>query len=130
MKHRWVQLTAVGLIGVVIGLGLGVCGAARWVRHRWQPDHQQRMLERFSRALKLNPEQREAVGKILDERRRQMQALHAQVRPQFEAMRAETRQQISAVLSPEQAARYVELEAKWDKRREKFLDRKFGSSPP
>ena len=128
MNRRWVPLVAAGLAGLLIGIGIGVCGARRGAWRRWHPERHHQMLETFSRELKLNAEQRAAVGKILDDRQRQMQALHAQVRPQFEAMRAEMRKEISAVLSPEQVERFEKLEAKWDKRRERFLDRKFGRS--
>ena len=91
-------------------------------RGGWGRQDHERIMNEFSRKLNLTPQQQQRVGAILEERRRQMRALHYQVRPQFESMRAKTREQIRAVLTPEQAKRFDELEAKMDKRWQRVRD--------
>jgi len=123
-RHVLMWVAAV-LLAFAAGLWCGKSCANRskgW-GGMWGSESHERMLEQFSRKLSLNPQQREQVSAILEERRKQMRALHYQVRPQFDSMRAQTRDQIRKVLTPEQAAKYDALEAETDQRWQKIRDK-------
>lgn len=123
------RATLLWIVAVVLAFAAGLacgklCGSGKsrggW--GMWGPEGHAKIVQRFSQKLSLTPDQTEKVSNILEERRRQMRALHYQVRPQFESMRAQTRDQIRAVLTPEQAKTYDAMEAEQDQRWQKKRD--------
>ncbi len=103
------------VIVFVLGLVLGGL-AAEFARDRGffagrsrRGDWRQHAVERFTRELSLNAEQRKQLESILDETKKKYQAISEATRPQYEAARLEGREKIRAILTPEQKAKFEEL---------------------
>lgn len=119
MRLEWRQVVPALLIGLALGAGLG-----RWAHWRHHgggsPERRYgRMVERFSRALDLTPDQRDRVESILETKRQRIRALRAETRPRFEEIRRSTKEEIRKVLTPEQAERFARLEEKWARMRQR-----------
>lgn len=103
------------LIGLALGAGLG-----RWAHWRhYDGGHERRygrMVERFSRALDLTPNQRREVEAILERKRARLRALRGETRPKLAEIRRSTRAEIRGILTPEQAERFDRLEEDWASR--------------
>lgn len=119
-KLAWKQITAGIIIGFFLGGGFGAWQdrqqAARWMQFSSEQKKEQ-ILGRFSRELKLTPDQQAQVKKILNSTYDQTQTLQAEIRPKFRAIRSEMRQEVRVLLTPEQAKRFDVMEAKWDARK-------------
>ena len=120
---RHLPLIAACVMAFVLGM---LC--QRWILHarfgHWDgEDHTARLVQLFSRRLKLTTDQQAKVSAILDASHQKMRALHEQVQPKFEALRADTQQQIRALLTPAQAQTFDAMEAKFDARRRAFRAR-------
>src|SRR5256885_1816007 len=100
----------------VVGLLLGalICAVVqRPLMHRFgwghrRPDAAQ-ITGKLSRDLKLTPDQKTRVQKIVDDSFQRMNALRDQVRPQFKAIREAARKEIRAVLEPDQQAKFDKI---------------------
>ena len=66
-------------------------------------------LKRLDEELKLTPEQRERIEKIMGEGQQHIQELSQQVDPQIRAELAATRERIRAQLTPPQQTQYADL---------------------
>jgi Spy/CpxP family protein refolding chaperone len=115
MKTPWKEI----LVALLIGMAVGWFASEKFDRppHEWK--HGQ-MLERFSNELKLTPEQKASVMKIMETKREQFRALHEETRPRFEEIRASSKAEIRKLLTPEQIQRFEELEKKWEERRKNW----------
>ena len=103
------------LIALLIGLTVGWFAAERLSGHH--PRHGKgRMIERFSRELKLSPDQKEAVGAILKNKRAQFMALKNEMKPRFEEIRESSKLEIRKVLEADQLDRFEKMEACWAER--------------
>ena len=98
------------------GAAAGVVGTRIAVRH-WitaavqHPQNLQILLERnLRRQLRLDAQQRVEVHRILTDARVQLRDLRQQYRPQVVAVLTNTEAQISAVLTPEQRARFERMQ--------------------
>lgn len=113
------------LWALVAGILLGVAFTRALSSPRnFSPERRHgRMAEMMSRKLKLSPEQKVELRRILDAKRQRMHAMRSEVEPKFEELRESTRLEIRAVLTPEQREKLDRLEAKWRKRREKMRER-------
>ncbi len=119
MKLVWKQFTVAVVVGFLLGGTFGTWHARTQLSPRfgwWKMKHgdgtmRQRMLERFSRELKLTPEQQTKMGEIFGAAREQMLAMRSEMRPRFEALRQSTDESIRQMLTPEQQAKFEQLKA-------------------
>lgn len=102
------------VMGVVAGLA---AGSLVWKRGQASPNRPN-FVQELSTELDLSPEQRAEVEVILNESKQRFQELSRQVNPQFEEIRRQYRDKISALLSPDQKARFEEWKKRQDARRE------------
>jgi len=98
------------------GVAAGVVGTRIAIRH-WvntvvqRPQNFQMLLERNLRwRLRLDARQRVEVHRILTDARVQLRDLRQEYRPQVVAVLTNTEAQISAVLTPEQEARFEQMQ--------------------
>ena len=98
------------------GVAAGVVGTRVAIRH-WvnsaiqRPERVQMLLERNLRwRLRLDARQRVQVHRILTDARGQLRDLRQEYRPQFVAIVTNTEAQISAILTPEQQARFERMQ--------------------
>jgi Mg2+ and Co2+ transporter CorA len=84
------------------------------------------MVVKLSRELDLAPEQKERLGRILEESRERIMALSRSMKPKYRQIKLETREQIRAILSAEQAERFNKMTQEWDDQRRKRSDRRQG----
>lgn len=124
MKFVWKQVVVAFLLGVAVGgIGGRWCaleyGGKPW--SRWSP---QRLLQQFSRKLRLTPEQRTQVGAILEAKRQKIDALRAEARPRFDEIRSSASVEIRQLLTPEQQARYEKIKAEQQAHRERWRARR------
>ncbi len=105
-----------GLV-LVLYLGAAVAGAAVGIavdrlvvqaQPRWWD--QRAMRQRTFDQLKLTAEQREAAGKIFDDRNRAQDSILAPVRPSLDSAGTRARDQLSQLLTPEQKAIYDQMQ--------------------
>lgn len=66
-------------------------------------------IEKLSHELKLNPEQRQHIEKIIHEGQQRIRELSQEIQPRVHATLVETRERISDELTPEQKVLYEEL---------------------
>jgi hypothetical protein len=66
-------------------------------------------LDRLDRELKLNPDQREHIEKIIREGQQRIRTLSQEIQPRVHATLVETRERINSELTPEQQVLYEEL---------------------
>lgn len=100
------------------GIAVGVVGTRAFVRQVVQtaivhPEKTQLMVEyNLSYRLHLDPDQQTKVHAILADARRQLAELRRQFQPQANSVLRGADQKISAVLTPEQEARYERIKDK------------------
>ena len=78
----------------------------------------QQFVEQLDAALRLTPEQREKIGKIIAEGQERNRDLWKLVSPQFREVMQDVRQHIRAVLTPEQKKQFEELMKQLSPRRQ------------
>jgi Spy/CpxP family protein refolding chaperone len=120
---RWAALALVFTL-FVVGVCVGALGMhlydAHWKRGP-EPPGGERFIARLERELNLTDEQRQRIDEIVEESRREGDALHREMLPRVhEHMRA-TRQKIREVLTREQRARFEELNREHRRRAEHFF---------
>jgi Spy/CpxP family protein refolding chaperone len=122
MRIHWLRT----LLTLALGFMLGAMFAARWGHGRppWlkEPNLEQRyerLLERFNSKLGLTPEQKELVRAVLEVKRLKIEALRAATKPKFDEIRDSARAEIRKILTPEQQAKFDEMQKRWEARREK-----------
>lgn len=71
---------------------------------------QERLFEDLTNELSLSAEQRAQIAAVLDDAQRRARAIMEAQRPALDAARAVTRARVVAVLTPEQQARFADLE--------------------
>ena len=119
---------------IVISLLIGFAGGmifGQWTAHesrhsRWKSGNiRQHMLEKFSRELHLNEEQKTKAAAIFDAKHPQMAAIQSEMKPKFEALRQSTQAELRKILEPGQQKKFDEMNAEMEKRwkdREKFFN--------
>ncbi len=122
MKIQWKYL----VIPLVMGWFLGAASIL-FVRHLYprHENHFERMRARFSKELKLTPEQKTKVDEILQTNRQKLDQIFSEVRPKVEEVRNSTRAQIRALLNAEQRTAFDKLDAKMKARFEKRFSRMY-----
>lgn len=131
MTLAWKQILIAFLLGAMVGVAGARWGPLAPLGHRrW--DHGQfhtRLLQQFSAKLKLTTDQRARVAAILEEKRKRMDALRAEIRPKFEEIRAATSTEIRILLTPAQQQAFDVMNAKLEARAKRFRTRT-GAPPP
>jgi hypothetical protein len=110
------KLLALVTLVFLAGVAAGVVGTRLVIRH-WvntavqRPENFQLLLERnLRRQLRLDALQRVEVHRILTDTRVQLRDLRQEYRPQVVAVLTNTEAQISAILTPEQQARFEQMQ--------------------
>ena len=129
MKLNWKQVAVSLIIGFVLGLACGRWMGLQVFRCRWGgPERsQQHLLHVFNKQLHLTTNQQQRVAAILEEKRKKIDALRAELRPRFEEVRESTRTEIRQLLTADQQQAFDALNAKWDARTKRFRDRWMGA---
>ena len=132
MKFAWVRrnLPAFGL-GLLVGIAIGV--------HLWRcnPFHHprggnptSRIVERFSRDLKLTPDQKTRLAAILEKTHDKMTALQAKSGADFQAIQKETATAIEKILTKDQLPVFIKMEKKHIARMQKRGHGPMDACPP
>ena len=118
MKN-WKSLLLLALV-FFAGMAMGVVGTRMVVRHVVQqaiahPERMQLLMERnLTRRLRLDNEQQVKLHTILTDARGQLRGLRQEFQPQAAAVLRDTDGKITALLTPEQQARYEKFkERSW-----------------
>ncbi len=125
-RVQWNQVILCLLIGFAIGTAFGQWNAKECASKHWKKGGmKQHLLNKFTKELQLNDEQKTKVAAIFETTHSQMAALHAQVKPQFEALRTTTQDEIRKILTEDQQKKFdvmnKKMEERW-KKRNKFFD--------
>ncbi|MBI5201281.1 MAG: hypothetical protein HY925_06820 [Elusimicrobia bacterium] len=115
-------LAAVLAVGIVLGAGL-----MRVVDRR--PFGRGRMVQHLARRLHLSEGQRKDVEKIVEDKRRKLDALRDELHPRFEDIRESARVEIRKLLDPVQQAEFDRMDAEF-KARHKQHRHPDGPPPP
>lgn len=106
-KISWHQIAISLLIGFALGTAFGQWQARENFRPHWKEGGmEQHLLNRFDRKLHLSAEQKEKISAILEAKRPEMMAIHAEIQPKFEAIRNATQAEIRNVLTPDQQKKF------------------------
>jgi Spy/CpxP family protein refolding chaperone len=117
MKIAWAQVGA----AVALGAVLGAAAAPGLMFRAWERGRaEERMLDRFSRELRLSDEQRGQVAAILESKRQRIDALRAEIRPKFQDIHASASAEIRAILTPDQQPAFDAIEARHNAQRERW----------
>ncbi len=107
------------VLGLLSGGALGSWGQREMMRRRMRdgdvPDVQ-RMLDHLDRDLHLDPQQKEAVKKILLVKQTEMAAQEKEHRDKAEALRQAVRRELAGTLTPEQQTKFKTMCERADKR--------------
>ena len=108
------RLTAALLIigALIAGIILGIAGDRafqHWHRPQRAP-HLDRLVEHLDHALDLTPQQHDAVRRIVERHFARMQQINASVRPQMRQEIDSTNAEIDKVLTPEQRAKFHQMQ--------------------
>jgi Spy/CpxP family protein refolding chaperone len=87
-------------------------------------DPKKEMMEFYGSRLNMTDEQKEQMGRILDETSGKYDSLRKSMKPQFDEIRTGARQRIRAMLTPEQQPKYDELVQERDAQRQQQQQQK------
>ncbi len=121
MKPAWKQIIPVFILGLILGAALGSWCHRVSARHfTKKPDHSSGMLEKFSKELNLDSNQKDAVKAALESSRGKMQAFREETGVKLNEIRAVMHSDIRKILTPPQQAEFDKLTAAWEKRHKKL----------
>ena len=125
---RWQALAALAglfLLGVVSGgLGAHLYYARALARPPGPPPFVDRFMgPHLERRLDLSPEQRRQVREVLDETRRETEALRHDLAPRMREVMERSEQRIRKILTAEQRERFEQLRRSHRRRSDRFLGR-------
>jgi Spy/CpxP family protein refolding chaperone len=104
------RLGAAGLLIAAFVLGGLVGGAATSMADRRGHRGPRSYVERLAADLGLSAAQQDSVRAVLNRHQPAMDSLWESIRPQFQSERQSIRDQITGLLTPEQQAKYAELQ--------------------
>jgi hypothetical protein len=115
------------LLGLIVGAAGGSWGQ-RALFHRFmrRGPSPARIIERLNRALSLDAGQKTEVGRILESRKPELEALKKDAKTRFDAIRTATDADIREVLRPDQREKFDRLTARW---RERMRSREAAGGP-
>ncbi len=102
----------------VLGVAVGAMGFYL-ASSRVMAERRATVVERLTLELSLTAEQQQHVSAILEETKKNYNAIYDPIRPQMEAARREGRQKIRAILTPEQLPKFEEHLRRIDEERAK-----------
>ena len=118
-RKAYLIITCTFLLGLFVGL---IASPLVWRRGQSTAPSFNGMVDELSTELKLNPDQRQQVEKILIDTRQQFQDLRRQYNPQMVQIRNASRERIGALLTPQQKADFDQWNQRNDARREHRKD--------
>ena len=135
IKLYWHQILISLILGILVGINVGEWRAHENFGPHWKKGGvKKHMVERFSKDLNLNSEQKKQVESIFEKQHPKMMALHDEMRPKFESLRKETQNEIKTLLTPDQQMKMDKITAETDekmkKRREGFSMKSDHDGPP
>jgi hypothetical protein len=119
----------------VVGVGVGVLGTHLFYTQQIRRHGGggalgvHRFVTRLERELNLSVEQSRRIDEILQQSRVESDALRHEMLPRVREHMRQTRERIRAVLSPEQQARFDELQRRHGRRAERFFLGRGGRRP-
>lgn len=119
MRLDWKQILPALLVGCLAGFWAGAL-----LGHRRPPPKTDRMLDKFSRELRLEAGQEESVKTILERYRPKFDALHGETDARLLELRTAMNSELDKLLQPEQQARFKELQTRWEARHQKRRGRR------
>ena len=133
--RRWQALLALAglfLLGTVAGsLGAHLYYARALARPPGPPPFFGRpMGPMLESRLDLSEEQRQELRQVLEESRREAEAMRAEMAPRMREIMARNEDRIRAILTPEQAERFEELRRRHRRRSERFFGGPHGRRGP
>jgi len=127
-RRVYVYFAATFLLGVLAG-GAGMLFYGWRMGPPKGEGVRERILDRMTRRLDLNPSQVEQIRAIMEHTGRRIDLLRRQHSPEYDAVRAEARDEMRKVLTPEQAVKFDEMVKKFEEHH-KRLDQRRGPPPP
>ncbi|HEV2721525.1 MAG TPA: hypothetical protein VG323_16000 [Thermoanaerobaculia bacterium] len=119
------------------GIVLGIAGDRAWLWHTHQfvPRHppgfrSDRLVNHLDNQLHFTPQQKEAVKQIIDRHRQRIEAISANIRPQMRAEIDSTNAEIDKLLTPEQRAKFHDMQQRRMIHRGRGMERGFPPPPP
>ncbi len=126
-RIHWRQVIISFLLGSILTAGVFQIRRGPWGHPSDPKMRYQRMLERFSRTLKLTDDQKSKIAVIFESQRQKIDALRSETGPRFEALRQSASDEIRRLLTPEQQLKFDEMEKKHAEMRKRWRD---GGGPP
>lgn len=99
------KAAALFLLGLILGAAGGSWGQ-RAAMHRMMKGGPKHALERLTRELGLNEDQKAKIGAVLEAHKPKFDALRGETFDKLDALRAEADAEIKKFLTPEQSARF------------------------
>jgi Spy/CpxP family protein refolding chaperone len=138
MNLKWSHVVPSFVAGLVVATLLCLfCPRGRWHFNDGGAQFESRMVKRFARDLKLNPDQKEKLTVIIRGKQKKINDVRCEMKPRFDEIREATDSEIQEILTPDQRTRFdaikasrAEREAKRDKRRGLLCDGIPDNIPP
>ena len=124
MNKKYIAVTLI--IGWFLGAASGLLLSHLCHMQGWHWEHGHHMRDRLYKEINLTPEQKTRVDAIFKTTHQKIQQVFSNTRSQMEAVRKDTRSQIRQLLTPEQQGAFDKLDAEWEARFQKKMDRMFG----
>ncbi len=113
-RKAYLVITCTFLLGLFVGL---ILSSLVWRRGQTASPNFQGMVDELAVELRLEPDQRQQVEKILLDTRQQFQDLRRQYNPQMVQIRNSSRERIGALLTPQQKGQFDQWNQRNDAKR-------------
>ena len=127
MKIDWKPVLIAFAFGMFFGAAVADHLDSMGHKHWGGPGKfREKMMNRFTSELKLDAQQQEKVGKIMEDTRLKIDTFRQQTQPQFESVKKEAQSEIRALLNPGQQVKFDQLSVKMEERRKQWRAKKAG----
>ena len=120
------------IVAFAVGIIVGAAGTWAWIIHRhggrgpfFEALGERRIMRHLDHELDLNPQQHDAIAKIIHERHQRIDAIFGGLRPEVRREIEMANAEIEKVLTPAQKAKFEQVQMRLRSR----LHRPEGSSP-